>query len=102
MISEMTMNSTTTNRVAVSFDQSKASLRVVGRVTEETVPLLAAVLDTLRQHPVTQVFIDLSGVTVVDRSGAHFLANARREYEEGTSELHWTAASGTVSSLAAV
>jgi hypothetical protein len=40
------------------------------------------VFDTLRQHSVTEVSVDMTRVTVVDRHGSQFLATKRLECSE--------------------
>jgi anti-anti-sigma regulatory factor len=85
----MTTQSTYSHQVAVSFDQERAVVRVVGRLTRETEPLVDAVLTTLRNHPVTEVCIDLTGVSVVDRSGAACLDRAHRDCEAAQGRLRW-------------
>ena len=64
--------------VEVSDPAPMARLTVTGEVDSSSAPLLREHIDTLLEGPLTELTIDLSGVTFLDSAGLCVLASAHR------------------------
>ena len=64
--------------VEVSAPAPLARISVTGEIDSSSAPLLREQLDTLLESPLTELTIDLSGVTFLDSAGLCVLAAAHR------------------------
>ncbi|WP_167761845.1 STAS domain-containing protein [Blastococcus sp. CT_GayMR19] len=64
--------------VEVSEPAPTARLTVVGEIDSSSAPLLREHIDTLLDSPLSELTIDLSGVTFLDSAGLCVLAAAHR------------------------
>jgi anti-sigma B factor antagonist len=69
--------------VEVSEQAPQARITVAGEIDSSSAPLLREHLDTLLENPLSELTIDLSGVTFLDSAGLCVLAAAHRRVGSG-------------------